>query len=421
MQRSAKTYVETGFPLDARLIILHPNFESQHLLIPKIAERSGGLLSMTVQAPNTGLEAFWQSFAALFADTGRADLPRLASNSTPAKAATAALNVLKPLGPLSILIDSFDLALDQSVAAWLARLAAGLAEGSRVIIGTRRLPIALLTEALSDEVLAPHVAIFPLDDDRMLLNYLAITTDLTMLEVYAHGTGHALVNGRLIDRWDGVLPRNLFFYLVDRGMVTRDEIFQTFWPDLSVKEATNVFHVTKRKISELLGFDLTTYWSGFYRISPNIDLHYDVVQFGEFMQNTTIAEGDEAVALLEKAIHLYRGPFLSSLDAAWITARRDDLRSTYVEALSTLGKICEGRGDGRRAVSLYQRAMVVQPHREDLARAIMSIHQADGDLERALDVFAQLTEALKRNYNVAPDKKTAELAEQSRRQLKTKR
>lgn len=421
MRRSAKSYVETGFPLDARLVVLHPSFESQHLLIPEIGKHSGGLLSLTVEAPNTGLEALWQSFAALFADTKLADLPRLTNNATPAKAAQLALAALKPLGPLSILIDSFDWALDEAVAAWLARVAAGLADGSRVIIGTRRLPIALITEALANEALAPHVAMFPLDDDRMLLNYLTITTDLTMLEVYAHGSGHALVNGRLIDRWDGVLPRNLFFYLVDRGMVTRDEIFQTFWPELSVREATNVFHVTKRKISERLGFDLTTYWSGFYRISPNIDLRYDVVQFGEFMQNTTIAEGDEAIALLEKAIHLYRGPFLSSLDAAWITGRRDGLRNTYVEALSTLGKICEERGDRMRTVSLYQRALVIHPHREDLARGVMIIHYEAGDLERALDVYAQLTEALRRTYNIAPDKKTTELADQIRKQLKPKR
>src|SRR5690606_15826942 len=70
------------------------------------------------------------------------------------------------------------------------------------------------------------------------------------LEVYSLGRGYALVNGQMITNWDGALPRNLFFYFMDHPLVTRDEIFATFWPNLSVKEATNVFHVTKRKISE---------------------------------------------------------------------------------------------------------------------------------------------------------------------------
>src|SRR5204863_8076031 len=143
--------------------------------------------------------------------------------------------------------------------------------------------------------------------------------------VYGLGPGQALINGKRIDQWDGLLPRSLFFYFVDRGMITRDEIFQTFWPTLSIREATNVFHVTKRKISEILGFDLTVYWSGFYRISPDIDLHYDVIKFAENVQNSVIADDDEASPLLQHAIYLYRGLFLSTIEMPWSIARRNEL------------------------------------------------------------------------------------------------
>ena len=40
---------------------------------------------------------------------------------------------------------------------------------------------------------------------------------------------------------------------------TRADIFKEFWPGLPIKSATNVFHVTKRKIGERLGCDLTSY------------------------------------------------------------------------------------------------------------------------------------------------------------------
>src|SRR5260370_15199033 len=146
--------------------------------------------------------------------------------------------------------------------------------------------------------------------DRMLPRFGAQRADRALLEVYALGLGHASINGRKIDRWDGALPRSLFFYFIDRGMVTRDEIFQTFWPTLSIREATNVFHVTKRKISEILGFDLTVYWSGFYRISPDIDLYYDVVKFVEDVQNSVVANDHDGIQLLERAIDLSRGLFL---------------------------------------------------------------------------------------------------------------
>jgi two-component SAPR family response regulator len=70
------------------------------------------------------------------------------------------------------------------------------------------------------------------------------------LETYALGRGYGIVNGQTINNWDGALPRNLFFYFVDHPLITRDQIFEVFWPRLATKDATNVFHVTKRKISE---------------------------------------------------------------------------------------------------------------------------------------------------------------------------
>ena len=108
------------------------------------------------------------------------------------------------------------------------------------------------------------------------------------LEIYAFGRGHAISNGQEIRIWDGALPRNLFFYFIDNPLVTRDQIFDIFWPKLSIKDATNVFHVTKRKITERISlyvvddenYELTSYSTGFYVPSDKIVRHYDVFDFG---------------------------------------------------------------------------------------------------------------------------------------------
>src|SRR5258708_38786010 len=249
----------------------------------------------------------------------------------------------------------------------------------------------------------------------MLLDYPQQPADRVLLEVYGLGPGQALINGERIDHWDGLLPRSLFFYFVDRGMITRDEIFQTFWPTLSIREATNVFHVTKRKISEILGFDLTVYWSGFYRISPDIDLHYDVVKFIEDVQNSVVAEQQEASDLLERAIFLYRGLFLSTLDMEWAESRRHELKLTYADALSTLGRLRQREGDTQESLGLYSRAGTTQPQREDLAPAIMPLYATLGQSDRAIAAYNRLTDELKQNLGVGPDRQTSELAEQIRK------
>ncbi len=225
--------------------------------------------------------------------------------------------------------------VDQAeVTPFIAPWPASLPMAAAVILGTRVLPMSLIEHP----DLLGKTALVPVNPDKMILDYTN-SVGKNVLEVRALGPGRVLINGRLVEHWDGVLPRMLFFYFVDRGMTTRDEIFRTFWPNLSTREATNVFHVTKRKISEILGTDLTVYWSGFYRISPDLELHYDVVKFAEAVQNAAVADDEEAIWLLQNAITLYNGPFLSMMEQTWVAQRREELASNYAEALAGLARI----------------------------------------------------------------------------------
>ncbi len=393
--------------VDVPLLVFHPNFHEQHRFLPALINAPGRTpFFVAVETPETTPEQFWALFANALEAQCKVKLPVFDEKLAPEKWAQT---VLKKIGktPFCLVIDAYDQVLEATLAPTLAALIAQLPGDSQVVLSGRQLPITLL----ADTRLAGKAALFPVDDDQMLIDYTAQPTEQTLLEVYSLGAGRALINGMRIDHWDGMLPRALFFYLIDKGMTTRDEIFQTFWPNLPIREATNVFHVTKRKISEILGFDLTTYWSGFYRISPNVDLHYDVVKFAEAVQNSAIAEDSDAIPMLRSAIHLYRGAFLSTLEAGWVTERQVELRGLYGDALTTLAKLYEQQGSNEQALGLYLRAATTQPQREDLARSIMALYKTIGQPERALQVYERLTHKLKQTLNVNPDKRTVELAE----------
>ncbi len=182
------------------------------------------------------------------------------------------------------------------------------------------------------------------------------------LEVYAFGRGYALVNGQAITNWDGALPRNLFFYFMDNHLVTRDDIFQTFWPDLPVKEATNVFHVTKRKISERISmkidergsYELTQYATGFYVPSEKLIRHYDVGDFQAAIERAMVTTDDaEEELLLTQAVDLYRAPFLQETDMDWMADRRDHLRQLNAQALIGLGRLNKRRGDSEGGIGIF--------------------------------------------------------------------
>lgn len=240
------------------------------------------------------------------------------------------------------------------------------------------------------------------------------------LEVYAFGRGHALVNGQEITNWDGALPRNLFFFFIDKRLVTRDDIFATFWPNLTVKEATNVFHVTKRKISERItmkvddsgNYELTQYASGFYMPSDKVIRHYDVDDFQEAVERATITEDPrEEERLLRRAIDLYKAPFLETVNMPWVEERRHHLRQLYAQALVGMGRISKARGELQPALGYFTRALKETPAREDIHREVMVLYLELDMPDDARAQYQHLEQLLKDQYGISPSKETRQLYE----------
>ncbi len=395
-----------GLSSDTTLVILHPDFHGQHSLFsPLLAEADTTPVFLAVSEPGLALRDLLDDLRqALNAQLNLSldDLP-----ADPERAAAALAKPINKVQHVTLILDAYDRIDQVEATPFIAALASQLTNDCRLFLSTRVLPMALIEHP----ALSGKTALVPVNPDKMILDYIS-SVGKNVLEVRALGPGRVLINGRLVDHWDGVLPRMLFFYFVDRGMTTRDEIFHTFWPNLSTREATNVFHVTKRKISEILGTDLTVYWSGFYRIAPDLELHYDVVKFAEAVQNAAVADDDEAIMLLQNAITLYNGPFLSMMEQSWVSQRREELASNYAEALAGLARIYKNHNAHLDALGYYLRAAAASPQREDLARSIMELYR---DLNRpadALDTYERLEAELRNSLGVAPGPQTVELARQ---------
>jgi DNA-binding SARP family transcriptional activator len=274
-----------------------------------------------------------------------------------------------------------------------------LMRGGRVIL-TSRFPLRCVA---TNAELRRRACYLPVQEGLMLWDYARYDYDpMALLEVRSLGRGHVMLNGEPMNDWDGHLPRALFFFLVDKGMTTRSDIFATFWPGLSVREATNVFHVTKRKISEMLGIDLTSFWSGFYHISPQIDLSYDVVRFSELVQQSDVSDAASASHMLRQAIALYRDNFLVTMELQWVQNRREQLRNIYAGALSSLAGRVMANGDHAEALGLYLRAMRTIPYREDVVHSAMEIYRGMAMRQDALLVYNRLEQELSDEFGVSP-------------------
>lgn len=331
------------------------------------------------------------------------------------EALAADLGAYNPDQETVLFIDEFDrIPFDADVHQFAQSLINNLPPNTQIAISSR-----LLTYQPWYSMIAQGDAIVLGTENRKdQVMFTVEENPRPQLEVYALGRGHALVNGQPITNWDGALPRNLFFYFMDHALVTRNEIFATFWPELSVKEATNVFHVTKRKISERISmkvfeggnYELTQYSGGFYVPSDKVVRHYDVGEFQAALEQAMMTSDDrEEERLLSQAIELYKAPFLQTVDMEWANNRRDQLRQQFAQALISMGRLHKRQGDNLRAVGYFIRSLKETPEREDIHREIMNIYLKLGRIEDARAQYRQLCDTLSVRLGIGPSRESQEL------------
>ncbi|MFQ3567592.1 MAG: bacterial transcriptional activator domain-containing protein [Aggregatilineales bacterium] len=363
----------------SRLIFLHPQFSAQ--------------LGLITPKPHTLYMRLADPWASV--EMGQARVLERASESGFALA-DAEL----------VLLDEAD-RMDKAILPALLRWLLDQAPQARLVVLSR----GIIRSVLDDPHLRDQARFVPANESLQLWDYARRSeTSGTLLEVRALSGGQVLLDGQPVEQWDGALPRALFYYLVDRGMVTRTEIFETFWRSLSSREATNVFHVTKRKINEVLSADLTVYWSGFYHISPRIELSYDVALFTQAIQHASVAHAGDAAVLLEHALALYRTDYLRGNDMAWAKQRRDDLNTMLCDACLQLARIYEQSGETRQAMRVLLRAAAVNPYREDVALALMQACRALNWPDYARAIYQRTERLLNEGLSLAPGRELSDLA-----------
>lgn len=384
--------------------------------IPDAALRLSDWLQNLVMELQTLVSGFGKHLAAA--------LPEASPNQL--GTALAADLAAVPANTVILCLDELDrVPQDGNFQAFMRSLVAALPEHAQLVINARLLTYYPWIEMIHQQQAAVLGTTFR-------RNNLIFTLDGTLqpqLEVYAFGQGYVLVDGYPVENWDGALPRNLFFYFIDNPLVTRDQIFKTFWARLSKKEATNVFHVTKRKITERMGehmpnakdAELTKFAAGFYMPSGRITRHYDVADFEEALEQAPIAESEaEQEHLFRRAIAIYRAPFLTTVDMPWVIERRQRLQAMMVDALIGIGRLKMRQAQYAPALGFFTRALKEAPGREDIYRYVMTMYWKMGRTEDAVEHYRMLELHLAQAVGVPPSRETRELFEQIRREHEQK-
>lgn len=307
--------------------------------------------------------------------------------------------------PFYLILDEYDRSDSaDEVQSFVERLVSLLPANCRLVINSRTLPRLPWVSLIAQK----HAVL--LEDHQLIRQnfYQAESEGHNKLEVYALGPGYVLMNGHAINTWEGHLPRLLFFFALDRPIITRSEICQAFWPELDTDQAVNVFHVTKRRLHKALDMDVLVHDGGYYRINPDLAIRYDVMDFVEALMKGRSETSSDRASAWQRAIELYRGPFLQGHTDAWIVSRRRDFQAGYVEALTEMAYIRLADERPEQALGLFQRALAEDPLRESLHREIMRLYDHLGRRSEAAAHYQRLVEDLKKEgHTPSPETQAA--------------
>lgn len=297
-------------------------------------------------------------------------------------------------GEFWFVLDEFDRAdLADDLLRFVERLSHLAPERCKIVINSRTLPrLPWLS------MIAKGHAVIARDTDVVRQDIYSNRYDEgASLKVLSLGPGYVFRDDYLVDTWEGHLPRLLLFFGLDRPMVTRNQICETFWPKLHIDQAVNVFHVTKRRLHKAIGADALEHDGSYYRINRQTPFYFDAFEFVEALLEGRYGAPEDPLALWQRVAKLYRGPFLQGHHDAWILERREAYQVAYVEALDNIAEVWRGRESYELALQTLTRAIEADYAREDIHLKLLKLYARLGRRAEAVTHFRQLERWAKAN------------------------
>jgi LuxR family maltose regulon positive regulatory protein len=233
------------------------------------------------------------------------------------------------------------------------------------------------------------------------------------VRVQALGQERVERDGKLvsISAWQAAGARKLFSYLLFNGAATYDQIGLAFWPDSSPEQIRMKFHATLRRVRGAVGTNVIIFEDDLYRINPNIDLGCDVYEFEALVHQArlSIPLAPQTETLWRRAVELYQGDLLPSVDADWVFQYRASLREKYLEALIAAGNCARVRNNTQEAIKIFKQAINLDAYREDIYQALFLCYAQSGKRALIPPKLQELTTLLQAELGVYPSAETLTL------------
>jgi len=226
-------------------------------------------------------------------------------------------------------------------------------------------------------------------------------------QVTAFGDGEIRRNSEIIPSasWRSAGARALFFFILDKGKVKRDDIIIQFWPEFSNAKVNSNFHATLWRVRHALGSkQIISFENDFYYINPRVDLFYDVMEFEELLEkfNSPGISINNQREISLQLLDLYKGEFLHDVDMNWSNIRRLQIKENFNNFLEKYAEIELKRGSFSEARMLFEKAIIYNPYQDYLHMGLMNCLIKLNSLAKAKTHFISYRKKLQEDLNLEP-------------------
>ena len=230
------------------------------------------------------------------------------------------------------------------------------------------------------------------------------------LRIHALGQPQVYMDGQCV-QWPYSKCMEFYFCLLQhsRGL-RREAIGAMFWPDHSPQKLDGIFRSTLYRLRQALYRDSVILDNGLYRIGTANGYWLDVEAFDDLLDRSERSRSrDSAIPLLERALQLYRGPYLEGVDGEWALVERERLEMRYLSSMEQLAGLYSDRGQQQVAIGWSQQVLAQDPYRETAHRELMRNYLRLGDRASAIRQYHTCLGILKEELGVSPSPETETL------------
>jgi LuxR family transcriptional regulator, maltose regulon positive regulatory protein len=231
------------------------------------------------------------------------------------------------------------------------------------------------------------------------------------LRISALGEPTVLIDALPVTRWRMARAMELYFFLLERHQPLRkDQIIDALWPEPEDIERVNqTFRSTLYYLRQVMGEASLVQQSGLYRL----DLHanygpfwYDVAIFEEqrCIARTALEANDDqsATQAFQQMVDLYQGDYVQAFYSDWCISRRDELRTSFMEAHHQLAMLAWRNEAWEKSLLHWQHLLTLDPCMEAAHYGVMRSYLRQGKRNLALRQYQRCCKELREQLGIEP-------------------